>query len=505
VSLVERLIRNASYSVLGGLATAAGAFVAAAIVARTLGVNGTASVAVALWIVFFALTIADVGVTGSLARFMIREHGSGSAEASRTFVWDRFRLLLVATAGGLLLTGVILAFYWPDIVEEYSGSRQEAYAICGLIALSFVVHMLYAFSFQYLRGSSDFRSVSRYAVIGSILQVIGVFVGSRHFGVVGALAGYLLANLPMLWVLLRLRPTAVPLPPQDRRAIRRYAVSFYGAALLSPLLWVRADLLLVDQLASAHAVGLFAAAATVAALLIQVCQMVCNALLPNILRAAAEQPQSFPQVSATAARFGLFVLLPACLIGAALAPAAVDLVYGAAFRGAGPTAALLGCAAAASATTLVLTGVLNAADANGALVRSGAVGAVLTVVLGVAFVSKFGLIGAALGRLGAQSAVAAMNVAAANRVVPGVVRSGWFSRYLLASAAAGGAAWLASRGGGLLALLLGGLAGALTFAVTTVLALRLVRDDGEAVLRTVASQAPWLRRAAEAAVGRPAP
>lgn len=501
---LERLIKNASLSVVAGLTGAVGAFVSAAIVARSLGVHGTAGVAMALAIVFFATMIADVGVSGSLARFMTREAQFRGREGLRTFVWDRFKLLLAAIAGGLLLVGMFLAFYWGDIVQKYAADRQEALLICALIVVSFVVHMLVTFSYQYLRGSLQFRAISRYSMIGAVLQIAGVFVGSQYLGTVGALAGYLLANLPILWVLCHLRVTHAVVPAQEQVAIRRYALSFYVAGLLSPLLWVRVDLLIVDQIVSAKAVGLFAAAATVAALLIQVCQMVCNALLPNILQAAAEQPGSSAKASMITTRFGMFLLLPACLIGAALAPNAIQLVYGAEFAGAGPTATLLGCAAAASAITLVLSGVLNAADANGALVRSGMVGAALTVVLGVSFVSHFGLIGAAIGRLGAQSTVAAMNVMAANRVVPGVVQPGWFSRYLVASVVAGCAAWVTAHGLGLLGLLLGGAAGALTFILMTVLALRLVTDDRRALLRSISGQPEWVRRTAALLIGRPA-
>lgn len=502
MSLVERLIRNASFSVLAGLTSAVGAFVSAAIVARTLGVNGTASVAIALWIVFLVVTLSDVGVTASLARFMPSEAEAGSKDRLRTFVWSRFRYLLMFMGAGLLLLAVALSFYWSNIVQNYASSSQEAYLICGLIALCFVVHMLFAFSYQYLRGSSNFRAISGHTLSGSILQVGGVWFGSQQFGVVGALGAYLLASLPMLWVLSRLRGTHDAPRPKLALAVRRYAISFYFAALLSPLLWVRADLFLVDQIASARAVGLFAAASTFAALLIQVCQMICNALLPSILQAAADDPKSLPEISQTTTRFGMFILLPACFIGAALAPNATQLVYGAAFREAGPTAALLGCAAAASAITLVLTGVLNAADANRALVKSGIVGAVLTVLLGISLISHFGLIGAALGRIGAQTVVAALNIIEANRVLPNLIRLGWFSRYLGASLIAGGSTWMMS-GDGLINLLLGGMTGALTFVAITVLTLRFVTDDHRTLFRSIAGQPQWLRRAAGILVGQP--
>lgn len=495
MSLIERLIRNSSHSVMAGLTGAIGSFVASAVVARTLGVGGTASVAIALWIVFFATTISDIGLTGSLARFMPRHHDVADDAGLRAFVSIAFKALVAAILLGLLLTSAILVLYWSDIEQKYSSYSDEALTICVLILACFVIHMLFAFCYQYLRGLRQFKAISRFSIVGAILQVVGVTFGSVNYGVVGALLGYILASVPMLWVLGRLRIVRAAPPLDEMLEVRRYAISFYIAALFSPLLWSRADLLLLDQIEGAEAVGLFAAAATVAALLIQVCQMVCNALLPNIVHAAAKEPTSFPEISATATRFGMFILLPACLVGAALAPGAIGLIYGAEFVEAGPTAALLGCAAAASAVTLVISGVLNAANANSALVRSGAVGAVLTIGLGILFVTRFGMIGAAIGRLSAQAVVAAMNVAAANAVVPHLIRAGWFLRYLVTSAAAGLVAmWVASIGEGFFLLMLAGFAGTLTYLLLALLCFRMVRQDREALLRSIATQPPPLKK-----------
>jgi O-antigen/teichoic acid export membrane protein len=153
---------------------------------------------------------------------------------------------------------------------------------------------------------------------------------------------------------------------------------------------------------------------------------------------------------------------------------------------------------------MVLSGVLNANNRNSALIRSGAVGAVLTVILGVLFISRFGLIGAALGRLSAQTAVAGLNIVAANRTISGVVRFKWFSRYLFVSSAAAGAAWLGAQAGGVTGLLLGSFAGAAAFVVLTIVSLRFDTDERGALLQFVATKPVLVRRAAATLLGEAA-
>lgn len=503
MSLLDRLIRNSSHSVIAGLASASGSFIASVVVARTLGVGGSASVAMALWIVFFAATVSDIGLSGSLARYMAHHSGDPGGKDARILVSSVFKAFLLAIAAGVAITLVILAFYWSDIVQKYSSNRHEALLICGLILICFIVHMLFAFCYQYLRGSRSFRTITVFSVIGAALQIAGVTVGSIQFGTPGALGGYILASVPMLWVVGRLKLVGQMPPPDVTASVKSYAVSFYLAALFSPLLWVRADLMLVDQLEGARAVGLFAAASTVAALIIQVCQMVCNALLPNIVHAAAEDPASFAKTSATVVRFGTFILLPACFIGAALAPHAIELIYGAAFFDARSTAAVLGCAAAASAITLVLSSVLNAANANAVLARSGAIGAVLTIVFGILLLSRFGMIGAAYGRLAAQTAVASLTMYAANRRVPQLVRFGWFSRYLVTGIASGlTALWIASTGDGFVTLIMSGIGGLVAYLVLALVCVRFVGDDREALMRSLAGRPRFVKSIASIVVGK---
>ncbi|MET0180673.1 MAG: oligosaccharide flippase family protein, partial [Novosphingobium sp.] len=315
MSFFAQILKNSSQSVISGMAGAVGSLVAAAVVGRTLGVSGTATIGMALWIVFLTITLSDIGISGTLSRFVAAERDPARLNVITS---HGARVFGVAMLGGVVLTVLFLFFYWPDILGKYARSRGEAWGLAAIIVACFVVHMLFAFAFQLLRGLREFDTITRLTLVGTLLQIVVVLIGSRLMGANGALIGYLAFSLPMLWALSRVRLTRERPPPDERKRMTAYAGTFYGTALFSPLLWVKADIIVVDQFRDGHAVGLFVAASTVAALLLQVSQMVCNALAPNVMHAAADGEPQLRLASRTAVRFGLFVLLPTCIIGAAL-------------------------------------------------------------------------------------------------------------------------------------------------------------------------------------------
>ena len=478
MSLFARILKNSSQSVLSGVAGAVGSFAAAAVVARTLGVAGTASVGMALWIVFVTTTLADIGITGALSRFVSVPVGEEEPDRQKILLWWAFKVFAVAIVAGLTLTGLFLWLYWGDILSKYATSPAEARNYAIAVLACFVVHMLFAYCYQMLRGLRAFNTLTRTSLIGTVCQITVVILGSRWFGVVGAIAAYITYSLPLLWSLTRVRPTKLKPSPHDRARMRGYALTFYGSALFSPLLWVRFDVIVVDQLQGAQAVGLFIAAATIAALLLGLSQMICNALLPNIVHAATDGEDALRRASSTAVRFALFLLLPMGLIGAAAAPQIIKIVYGAAFVPAAAASVLLCLAAAASMITLVISAPLNAADANTALARSGIVGAVLTVGLGVPLIWYGGIIGAGVARLLAQSTVAMLNIAALNRRLKGVVRLAWLLPMMLSAAGAALIMFGVNQLGlGLGYLVLGGGLACLAYAGLSLFTLKLAANE----------------------------
>lgn len=434
MSFLATILKHGSHSLASGLSSAVGAFAASVIVARLLGVEGTAAVAMGLWLVFLTITLADVGINGSLVRFAAECPQEDGGQAARKLAAYGMRILLRAIVAGLLLTALILWFYWGDIQSKYAADRQEGLIFCALIMTCFVVHMLFAFAFQFLRGTRSFSSITRYSLLGTGCQIVAVTLGSTYYGANGALAGYIVVSLPMLFTLRKI-PFAGPVErPVAIDRMRRYAGTFYLATLFSPLLWVRADLLIVDQVLGAVAVGLFAAAGTIAALLLGVCAMVCHALLPNIVHAGKDDAERFEQASRIAVRLALVLLVPACLIAAAAAPEAITAIFGRDFAEGGVAANILCIAGLGSILTLVISNVLGAGDSNSVVARNGAIGAVVTVVSGTVLATLFGLIGAALGRLFSQVVIGLLNVRSANRKISGLVPASWVFRILVAGA-----------------------------------------------------------------------
>ncbi len=432
----------------------------------------------ALWIVFLATTVADIGITGTLARFVSAATGPENAHRQKVLLWWGLKVFAVATVVGLVLTSLFLWLYWGDILSKYASSPTDARNFALAVLACFVVHMLYAYCFQLLRGARAFNTLTSASLIGTVCQIVVVYFGSRWFGVVGAISAYIFYSVPLLWALTRVRPVAEEPPLEDRTRMRRYALTFYGSALFSPLLWVRFDVIVVDQLQGRYAVGLFIAASTVAALLLGLTQMICNALLPNIVHAATDGEEALRRACGTAMRFGLFLLLPMGLIGAASAPQIIAIVYGAAFSAAATTAFLLCLAAAASAITLVVSSALNAADGNAALARNGVVGAVLTIVLAIPLVWYAGIIGAGVARLTAQSVVATLNILALNRRLDRVVGADWFFPMLFSAVVAAGVMLAISQLGlGLGYFVLGGCLAGLVYLGMSVLTLKLGANE----------------------------
>jgi O-antigen/teichoic acid export membrane protein len=498
MSFLSSILKHSSQSVAAGMISAVGSFASSVLIARFLGVEGTATVSMALWIVFLTNIISDVGITGTLARHVAECTGpDGEADARRLASYG-LRALFLAILAGQLLGGGFLWLYWDDIQTKYASGPHEALLFCVLIMICLAAHMLNSFAYQYLRGLREFRRITIYSLAGSVVQMLAVIAGSLAYGALGALSAYILFSLPMIFALRGVRLFGhIDVPPAAPR-MRSYALSFYLAVLVSPLLWVRADLLIVDQILGAEAVGLFAAAATMAALLIHVCQMICNALLPNIVNSADGDRENFEKVSRIAVRLALTLLVPACLIAAAVAPETITAVFGPDFAAGRTTAAVLCLSTAGSALTLVMASVINAGDSNRALVLNGLAGAALTLVLGVGLVLALGLVGAALGRLAAQGIVGILNIGSANHKVRGLVTSGWLLRVMAAglagAAAAEGVGWII--GEGLVGVFLSLAAGGLAFLIAASLLLPLTSQERERLADLLAERPTILRRPA---------
>lgn len=455
MSAQHGIMRNSTLGIVSGLSLSVAGFACSVLVARMLGVGASGSVAMALWIVSAAVMVHEIGLGGTLARFLPVTRDD--PQARQNILGTLLRTSIVAISVGLAVVATCLWFYWPVVLESHAESPAQAAVFCGLILLCFVCHMLQGFAYHYMRGTDQFRGIAMRSLVGAAAQIGVVVAGGLLFGVNGALAGYIIGSVPMALIVLRLRPRG-RVDRETRGRLMRYSWTLWVAVLLSPIVWTRLDLLLVERLLDIHSVGLFAVAATLSALLIQLCMMVCSAVVPHL---AAADPAHRLEASRTVIKCVLALLLPATLGAAAIAPALLPMIYGPDFAPAGTTARLLAVAAVGSVVTMTLSNILNLLERNGTLILGGAVGAVATIGFGLLLIPVHGILGAALARLIAQTMVAGITIGQLNRLQPGTVQGGWFSALLLsallsASSAAGVLAlWPGGAGMGL-AILTGG-------------------------------------------------
>ncbi|WP_139139227.1 oligosaccharide flippase family protein [Sphingobium phenoxybenzoativorans] len=421
-------VRNSFFSVISGIMSSFAGFASGIIVARILGVSGTGTIAMALWMVFAAVTLSDWGLTGALARFLppARGNPAETRQVTTYLVWAFW----ASVASGLLLLAGAMALWWPEAFTIEAWRGEHGTLSFGLIAFCFVIHMANSFGYHYLRGIERFGTIATYSISGSVAQIGIVLVGSMLFGPSGAMIAYIVGSLPLAIITFRLALRGRPIRGDYRRRVTRYSATLWIAGLLSPLLWTRVDLILVERLQGLNAAGLFTAAAAFSALLIQICVMLCGAVLPH-LSAAGEQGRR--ATSSATLKAVLFLLMPMVFGTAAIAPRLIPLVYGPDFASAGLPAVILALAAGGSVITIALSNVMNALDQNAKLVIGGATGCVLTIALGLALIPHYGIMGAAAARFGAQATVACITLYQLNRVQPGTVSWSWFRPIAVAS------------------------------------------------------------------------
>ncbi|PZU59304.1 MAG: hypothetical protein DI547_06755 [Sphingobium sp.] len=420
-------VRNSIFSVISGIMSSATGFISGVIVARALGVSGTGVIALALWLVFAAVTLADCGITGALARFLPEARGEGTRMRmlSTTLVWAFW---IAVFAGEIVLLAVML-LWWPEAFAPGAWQGANGMLSFWLIALCFVIHMGNSFGYHFLRGIGRFDRIAAYSISGSVAQIVIVFAGAMFFGPGGAFVAYIVGSLPLAIVTFRLSLRGAVADRTERGRIVGYSGTLWLAGLLSPLLWTRVDLILVERIAGVEGAGLFTAAAGFSALLIQLCMMLCGAVLPHLSGTAVAGRTA---ASGAALKAVLFVLIPMVFGTAAIAPRLIPLVYGPAFQSAGVPAVILAIAAGGSVVTIALSNVMNALDQNRLLVIGGIVGCVLTLCLGLLLIPSYGIMGAAFARLGAQGTVAVITLVQLNRIQPGTVSMGWFAPIVLA-------------------------------------------------------------------------
>lgn len=340
-----------------------------------------------------------------------------------------------------------------------------------------------------LAGRADFAKVAAIelasAVIGTTCLIAALTLGS---GVPGVLAAQVLAAGAAALVA---RGFAKPF----KKVVGRPVISLGGllreaapfgatAAVLS--LYTRLDVLLLGQLASARAVGLYSVAYKGPNLLTYVANTVAGPLFPLMAQTGRnENPVAFQRAVRA---LGVLGPLVALLLGGLAAPI-LRLLYGTEYEAAAPLLVLLAWSAAANWLYAPLAVALQARGCEGWWLASLIGALCLNAVGNFWMIPRWGAMGAAAATLASECALVVLGaalVASRLRIFPS-----WRASVGGLVATAAGYAALQVGGGGLA----GTVAALATYLVPLVLLRVVTADDGRLVLGWIRQVLPQTVRA----------
>jgi glycosyltransferase involved in cell wall biosynthesis/O-antigen/teichoic acid export membrane protein len=430
--------------------------------ARYLGPNGMGRQSFIAFTMISLTEVVSEGLKESLMRSVGETRGADRPGAVR---WLVHWALRVAIAGGLA-GGAVLA-----VAGLLGAEPRAAWLLAGLECVFLTWQGV---PWAVLAGSQQWRRASMVGLIcGAVGVPLTIAVLAAGGGIVGMFAvEAIMSGAGLAGVAVLARATLRTLParsepvPDLMRRTRRYATLATLMTILTFVVWQRSEFFFLRAYSTDREIAFYSIAFAAAAGLSLIPAALANTLSPAFATLhGARQHLRIGSGYWRAQRLLLMISLPLLAGFAALGPALIRVVYGEAYRPAGPVLLIL-------LSLFPLIPLLGAA--NALLVGIGAlrvalvyeaIGAVVTIALNFLLVPAHAAIGAALADIGGQIAVVVPVLVYASRLVGPVALDGpAVARTFAASLAAGVVAWTADALlGGVGGLVLGAIAGLAVF------------------------------------------
>lgn len=381
------VIRN----MIANLALPATSVLTGPLLARALGVEDRGALAAIAATLTLASFLAPLGMSESIAYSVAR----GLVPIAHV---RRVSLQVSAVLG--LLGAAAVAAVAPLLLRD----SPEYVPLLQLSALMLPVSVFISCYRGLAQGTGQFELMAREKwtlSFGRLVVIVGLFLAGHLTVVTGALLNALipLATVLAFLPLLRGRPqadskfdAASPLPADSRRLLLSYSSRTAPGTVLG-ILSNRMDQILLAPLAGVTALGYYAVAIALSEI-----PFSAVAAIRDVVWATASSRDD-PALIARTSRVVTLVSLPVVLLGIALIPFVLPLLFGQAFAPAVPVAQVLLVAfLAGSASLLLSTGLLGLGE-PGLRSRLQTISTVATLVLLLALAPALGAMGAALALL----------------------------------------------------------------------------------------------------------
>lgn len=396
--------RNTVLGFASGAAVALAGFVGNAITARLLGPDNLGIFAYVVWCVTVASIVSAIGIDVVQQRFIPNLRAEGKNDEADGLIGATTRWsMLAAIVGGMLLFGYL---YWPG-KGATEGLSQTSRTVVIVVALMWFICWrmgdVYLFN---LRGEQQFGQLARLSAVSALIKVATMGLGAWLFGIPGALAGYIAGSIlpaSRVFQLLRNKPSVGPALKQE---VIGFALASWAVGVIGSLVFGRTQVIFLEHYTGLGAVGLFAAAVTIAEMAVQLPPLLLSALLPRFSEQHGLGDQdNMRSLYRTMTALMALVIVPLCLGLAAIAPVLIPLIFGADFADAVPASSVLLVAAAVSSLGVTTLYFLQSVGKTGLLLTSNAIGLAGTIALGFLLIPNEGLMGAAWSRGVVQVAV----------------------------------------------------------------------------------------------------
>jgi O-antigen/teichoic acid export membrane protein len=459
-------------------------------IARLLGPPDFGRQSFIAFVSLSATTLVSAGMSIALTRYGAELLGRREGGA----VWRLVRLTAAIDLLGALVAGAVLA-----VAGALGAEPAAAWQFAGLAT---ALSIMQTVPNSVLMGGQRFREA---AVIGLTTNLVAapavIVVVAMEGGIVGIFAVQaLVAAVNLAWTfavarrtLRAVAPAETELDPRTRSLFMRFAAITTLDMLLFLIVWRRSEFFFLDAYSTNAEIAIYSIAFAAVSALVLIPQTLATVMSPAFATLhGAGQWERIRSGYGRAMRLVTLAALPLAAAGFALGPAAIEVIYGGDYSGAGPVLlVMLGLfllMPAFSVSSALLEGLGRAVVP----LVLGAIAGAVNIGLDFLLIPRWDAIGAAAANTIAQSVVIIPLVVYTLRLTGRVpLHLAALARAAVASGAAGAAAWAVywTLGGAL------GLLCAMALGVSLLAALT-------ALLRVLSAEdAAWLDDAAGARLG----
>lgn len=393
--LVYRILAGVGALLAGNLAASLTAMVSSVILARALGVEDYGRYALVFLYASFFQALASFGLDDVLTRELSRgRHPAESLLGNAILLRLGFSAMAVACVA-------VAAWGQPD--------RELAWGLVFAVS-PLLLSALYVPLWSVLAARMEFPLREAIAVASRVAEVALVaafaMAGARFLVLVTATAAA--QTVPLLLTFWMTRGRVRPVVRYDFRTARALLAQSapLGVASVVALVYGRVDGVLLGRLVGYEAVGLYSAAYKFLNVALAFPYVVNTAVFPLLAR-VEEDPTTAQRVFQRTVDYLIVLALPLAVGGTFLAPAAVELVYGARFAQAAEPLRVLLWAAGVLFVGRTCRQLLVAAGLQGTHLALLVGGAVTNVALNLWWIPRWGMVGAAWATLCAEAVVLA--------------------------------------------------------------------------------------------------